>query len=133
MSVASYEKTMSPYPKILGHKEASTIVSTWTEYLRLCKMDEKKALLEVCQYEVLGELQPSEDGERFVIPEEIDPSEVVGTDDGIIVGGQLLCSDDGPFCFEQDKIQDAIDWLKVRQWDMSDQLVSELRAVFAST
>jgi hypothetical protein len=68
-------------------------------------MDEKTALLELCQYEVLGELQPSEDGERFVFPEEIDPSEVVGTEDGIIIGGQLLCSDDDSFCFEQDTIQ----------------------------
>jgi hypothetical protein len=32
------------YPKIFGPKEASTIMSTWTEYLRLSKMDEKKYL-----------------------------------------------------------------------------------------
>jgi hypothetical protein len=57
----------------------------------------------------------------------------VGTEDGIIIGGQLVCTDDDSFCFEQDTIQEAMDWLKVKQWDVSDHLVRELRAVFATS
>jgi hypothetical protein len=77
------------YPKVLGSREFSTMVSTWTEFLRLSKADADTALLEACQYEALGVLdEPKGDGEEPIVPEEIGGKKVIGVDDGyIIVGG----------------------------------------------
>ena len=35
------------YPKVLDSRKASTMMSTWTEYLRLRKEDEGTAVLEI--------------------------------------------------------------------------------------
>ena len=57
------------YPKILASQESSTMVSTWTEYLRLDKKDDNSAVLETCQYEVLGEVQSDEEGNQILPPD----------------------------------------------------------------
>jgi hypothetical protein len=36
------------YPKILASQESSSMVSTWTEYLRLDKKNHNSAVLEIC-------------------------------------------------------------------------------------
>ena len=69
------------YPKILASQESSTMVSTWTEYLRLDKKDDNSAVLETCQYEVLGEVQSDEEGNQ-ILPPDIDPEDVVRIEDG---------------------------------------------------
>ncbi|WP_426611833.1 hypothetical protein [Bradyrhizobium sp. McL0616] len=76
------------YPKILASQESSTMASTWTEYLRLDKEADNGAVLEICQYEVLGEMQSDEEGNQ-ILPPDIDPEDVVRIEDGYICGGAL--------------------------------------------
>jgi hypothetical protein len=59
------------YPKILDSREQSSMVSTWTEYLRLSKPSNETALLEICQYEALGEQTYNDEGEPEEPPYEM--------------------------------------------------------------
>ena len=121
------------YPKILASQESSTMVSTWTEYLRLNKKDDKSAVLEICQYEVLGEVQSDEEGNE-IVPPDIDPADVVQIEDGYICGGTLACGDDQSFQFTTETIPKAIEWLKDNGWKCNTELLAELaKAVGAST
>jgi hypothetical protein len=46
------------------------MASTWTEYLRLDKEDDNSAVLEICQYEVLGEARSDEEG-NWMLPRKL--------------------------------------------------------------
>ena len=108
------------------------MASTFTEYLRLSKTGEDSALLEICMYEALGELRWDEEGEPAEPPAEIDGKTVVGVDDGIIVGGDLTCSnDDDLFFFTKNSLPDAIGWLASKGWESGDGLVAELAKAVA--
>jgi hypothetical protein len=126
--------TSSPATKaLLASQESSTMVSTWNEYLRLDKKDHSSAVLEICQYEVLGEMQYDEEGNR-TLPPEIDPEDVVGLEDGFIVGGVLACGDDQSFLFTTETIPEAVEWLKENGWKCNTKLLAELaKAVRAPT
>ncbi len=121
------------YPKILASQESSTMASTWTEYLRLNKKDGYSAVLAICQYEVLGEMQYDEEGNE-ILPPEIDPEDVVRIEDGLICGGVLACGDDQSLLFTSETTPAAIDWLKDNGWKCNALLLTELaNAVGAST
>jgi hypothetical protein len=116
------------YPKILASREASSMVSTWTEYLRLSKPNKNNALLEICRYEGLGEQKWDEEGEPVEPPDEIDGKKVVGVEDGIIIGGELTCwHHDESFAFMPTTLAAAIEWLKSHGWKITDKLIGELR------
>jgi hypothetical protein len=100
--------------------------------LRLDKKDHSSAVLEICQYEVLGEMQYDEEG-NGTLPPEIDPVDVVGLEDGFIVGGVLACGDDQSFLFTTETIPEAVEWLKENGWKCNTKLLAELaKAVGAS-
>jgi hypothetical protein len=121
------------YPKILASQESSTMVSTWTEYLRLKKKDDCSAILEICQYEVLGEAEYDDEG-KCTLPPGIEPKDVVGIEDGLVVGGILGCGDDQSFQFTRETLPNAIDWLHENGWKPNTKLLAELaKAVGAST
>jgi len=93
------------------------MVSTWTEFLRLSKAGANTAVLEVCMYEGLGELdQPEDEGEEPIIPEEIDGKKVMGVDDGyIIFGGELLCFDEeNRLRYGKADFEGAVKWLEAQ-------------------
>jgi hypothetical protein len=114
------------YPKVLTWKEASSMASTWTEYLRLSKAGENTAVLEVCMYEGLGELVRNDD-EELILPEQIDGKKVLGVEDGIIFGGELMCwGDEKTFSFAQTTLKDAVAWLRAQHWNITAELVHEL-------
>jgi hypothetical protein len=115
------------HPKILGSREQSSKVSTWTEYLRLNKPGKNSALLEICMYEALGEQTRDEEGEPLEPPAEIGGKKVVGVDDGIIIGGDLTCwKHEYSFSFTRDTLPDAIGWLGAQGWKGSDKFLPEL-------
>ena len=121
------------YPKILASQESSTMASTWTEYLRLDKEADNGAVLEICQYEVLGEMQSDEEGNQ-ILPPDIDPEDVVRIEDGYICGGALACGDDQSFQFTTETVPEAIEWLKDNGWKCNTEVLEELaKAVGAST
>jgi hypothetical protein len=119
------------YPKILGSREQSTMVSNWTEYLRLSKPDHDSALLEICQYEALGEQTSNDEGEPEEPPDEIDGKKVVGIEDGIIIGGDLICYNEFIHFIEQ-TLPDAISWLG-DIWTTSNELLRELAIVVGAS
>jgi hypothetical protein len=109
------------YPKILDSRDQSTMASRWTEYLRLSKPSNDSALLEICQYESLAW-----DGVPEELPDEIDGKKVVGVEDGIIIGGDLVCRyDTDSFQFTKQTLPDAISWLG-DNWKSSDRLLRKL-------
>jgi hypothetical protein len=121
------------FPKILASRECSTMASTWTEYLRLNKGDDNSAVLEVCQYEVLGQMQGDEEGNP-ILPPEIDPKDVVRIEDGYICGGVLTSEYGESFQFTTETISEAIEWLKDNWGKCDTELLAELAsAVRAST
>jgi hypothetical protein len=121
------------YPRILASQESSTMANTWTEYLRLDKKNDNSAVLEICQYEVLGEVQSDEEGNQ-ILPPDIDPEDAVRIEDGYICGGALACGDDQSFQFTAERIPDAIKWLNDNGWKCNTELLAELaKAVGAST
>ena len=109
------------------------MVSTWTEYLRLSKSDKDSALLEICQYEALGQQTWDDEGVPEEAPDEIDGKKIVGVEDGIIIGGDLTCWNDS-VRFTKQTLPDAIEWLGDNGWNISNELADELaKAVGAST
>ena len=121
------------YPKILASQESSTMASTWTEYLRLDKKDDNSAVLETCQYEVLGEVQSDEEGNQ-ILPPDIDPENVVRIEDGLICGGVLTSEYGESFQFTTETISEAIEWLKENGWECNTKMLAELaQAVGASS
>jgi hypothetical protein len=113
------------YPKILSSQEGSSMVSTWNEYLRLNKNDDNSAVLEICQYEVLGEAGFDEEG-NMIVPPDIDPKDVVGIEDGCVVGGALTSEYGESFQFTAETISEAIEWLKKNRWECSADLLDDL-------
>lgn len=122
---------MAEYPRILGSREQSSMVSTWTEYLRLSKPDTDSALLEICQYEALGERTWDGEGEPVDAPDEIDGKNVVGVEDGMVIGGELQCGN-GSFHFTKQTLPDAIEWLG-DNWNISDDVCHELAEAVGAT
>jgi hypothetical protein len=120
---------MDDYPKIVGSRENSSMVSTWTEYLRLSVIGRATALLEVCRYEALAEAPDCGDGdEEPVLPEEIDGKKVAGIEDEWIIGGDLLCYDDKQrLFFDKNDIEAAVQWLTDNRWQVTSELAYELR------
>ena len=116
---------MSDYPKIISTHEVSTMVSTWNEYLRLNKNDDGTAKLEVCQYEALGQVECDEEGNDLPVPDQINGKEVIGVEDGYIIGGTLICHDDKSIIYGPGEIDDAVSWLKSEGFD--NDLIAELR------
>jgi hypothetical protein len=115
------------YPKVVASREGSSMVSTWTEYLRLSKVASGTALLEVCMYEPIAEAPVSEDDEDPPLPDEIGGKKVIGVDDEWIVGGDLVCVEDGAYEFDRIRIDQAVEWLKSRYWKVTTELQDELR------
>ena len=114
------------YPKVLDSRKASTMMSTWTEYLRLNIEHEGTAILEICKYEALAELEADDEG-KVVVPEEIYGVKVVGVEGGLIIGGELICdNDEKRFTFTQATLADAISWLEAERWKASEQMLEEL-------
>lgn len=103
---------MSDYPKILTVHEASSMISSWHEYLRLSKNVDGTAQLEICQYQVLGEVECDEDGNELPVPKEINGEEVIGVEDGYIIGAALACDGDKSIIYGVGEVDAAVEWLK---------------------
>ena len=109
--------------EILMSGEESSMVSTWTVYLCLEKLEGGAVQLSERQYEGLGMADEyaveTEDGDtEYELPDEIDGKTVVGIDDEVVVGGDLTLWDDsrsvrlGP-----GQLQEATAWVSEYGWD----------------
>jgi hypothetical protein len=103
------------------------MVSTWNEYLRLDKNNDGTARLEICQYEVLAEVEYDEDGNELPLPTQIDRKDIIGVEDGYVVGGSLSCRDDQFLVFGIGEIDVAITWLNNNGFKTDNEIIAELQ------
>ena len=98
---------------IISERESSTLASTWNEYLTIRKISPGKAMLEICQYEVLAEWSGYEDeaGNETPIPKTYNGKKVIGVEDGYLVGGNLSVSEGGEFEVSISTLKDAKSWI----------------------
>lgn len=113
---------------ILGKRERSSRVSTWTEYLTVKNCGPRRAILEICQYEALCEWENEDkEGNEIELPKMYEGIPVVGVDDGCLIGGELSPSDhDDQLEYSVSAIEDAIEWIKKRGFDVDANLRASL-------
>jgi len=105
--------------EILAFREASTMASSWTEYLCLKTTSTGTRVLEVCQYEPLAEYQGcDEDGNELPIPKMIGGKVVVGVEDGYLVGGNLSRSSDDMWVALEGQTPEDL-YAVVKEWGFS--------------
>ena len=84
-------------------------------------------MLEICQYEALAEAKYDDDGNELPLPAQIDGKEVIGVEDGYIIGGTLSCWDDRFLVFGIGQIDVAITWLKSNGFKPDNEIIAELQ------
>jgi hypothetical protein len=103
------------------------MASSSTEYLKLTKIGNREAKLEVCMYEALAPLPDVEGDGDPVLPDQIDGKCVVDIDDGWIIGGELSCYDDRYFSFGAKEVHKAVEWLVEDDWDLTNEIMTRVR------
>ncbi len=120
---------MFTYPKVVAERQSAGRIDAWTEYLRLSQCGVGKAMLDICQYEVLAEVDALDIAEtdcRFSLPERIDGKPVLGIEGDYVVGGDLHRSTDWELVFSASEIDKVIEFLRV-QFNLDEGAISELR------
>lgn len=116
-------------PVILQSREASSMVSTWTEYLCVTNVKPGKARLEVCMYEALAEFDSTDDdGNEIAVPETYDGKRVIGVDDGYLIGGELMALDDKTITYTRDDIEKVLAWVKKLRFEAGPKMKEALLA-----
>jgi hypothetical protein len=115
--------------KTLDYREGSSIASTWSEYLCIQRMSCRKYDVFVGGYEVIGEVSDfyDEEQDEEIIPDQIDGCDVVGVEDGYIVGGEIVRNEgEGQVTISKNPDQTFDVWLEELKWK-SDKVVPEIR------
>lgn len=104
---------------VFDTREQSTMASSWQEYLCVRWLGDLVEL-SVRMHEGFAnasDFPENEEGER-IIPLQIDGKEVLGVDDGVIIGGHLGYNDDEPEVFHLTDIAGVTEWLTSRHWKL---------------
>jgi hypothetical protein len=112
-------------PIVIAEREASSMASTWNEYLCLTKGESNTFKLYTAQYDFLAELYDFYDEElhEYVLPEQIDGQVVMGIEDDYVVGGDLVPQDESiPVEFASVFDSELRDWLTQTGWLKFDVL-----------
>lgn len=114
--------------EVLTYREASTMVSAWTEYLCLRMISSGRYVLEVCQYEPLAEYRGFDDnGKERQVPKMVNGKQVVGVEDGYLVGGELECSnDDMRVVLTDQRVEDVIELIEVWGFEVDRDVVTRI-------
>ena len=114
---------------IICARERASMASTWNEYLCVANIARGVGRIDVCQFEPLGEYEKEdEDGNERPIPQVVGGKTVVGIEDGYLVGGELNCCDDRQKIYTADEVDGVIDGLRELSFDVSEEMISEIRA-----
>jgi hypothetical protein len=112
-------KTEQKSIEIIDSREDGSMVSSWNEYLCLCKGDTKRYRLFVGRYEPLVEASEffNEETEDYDLPTHIDGVVVVGIEDDYVVGGELQWfSDEHTIQFDKPSESAVRAWLNRHEW-----------------
>ena len=113
---------MSSDRRILDSRLYGTLVSHWTQYLCIRHVRPGLAVVEICKYEVLCEFDPYDEGDNPVeIPTQIDGKKVIGYEDDLLVGGELvLKDDDSTYEYTPADLNGAIAWIATTRFRLND-------------
>jgi hypothetical protein len=114
---------------VIASREASSIASSWTEYLCLARGDTKRFKLFTGRYEWIDEANKyyDEDTGDYVLPQTIAGKDVIGVEEDGVIGGELTYheSDDN---IEFYKLADAglTSWLADQRWSQYKNDIASL-------
>lgn len=112
-------------PIVIAQREASSMASTWNEYLCLTKGEFNTYKLYIAQYDFLAELNDFYDEELddYLLPEQIEGQVVMGIEDDYVVGGELVAQEESiPVEFSSVFNAELREWLKDTGWSKLDVL-----------
>jgi hypothetical protein len=104
----------------LGKRKQSSMTGTWTEYLVLCPGQNKKYLIAPAWHDALAEADEyfNEDRDEYEIPLHINGQEVMGMENGYIIGGPLMINMDSlGLEFDDPDEPELATWLSDSGWD----------------
>lgn len=105
--------------KVLARRECATLGSTWNEYLCIHEVSTNRYQLDVRKYEDLSEAWKYYDESigDYSLPQTIHGKRVVGQEDGQIVGGELIDTEEYGFvCFSDPTDSELAEWLESLEW-----------------
>jgi hypothetical protein len=108
---------------IVASREQSTMVSLWTEFLCLERMNDDRVVLAVKQHSILGQCSDFEDEETgdINLPDTIDGHMVIGCEDDFVIGEPLvICSQAQAFDATNASCHQIQLWL-ASVWDGEDE------------
>lgn len=98
---------------ILSSRASASLVSAWTEYLTVRTLQHGRAILEICQNEVICEWHNTDDeGDEREVPDMWNGQRVVGYEDGFLLSETLRASDEHWLEYTAGDITDAVSWIK---------------------
>lgn len=103
----------------LARRQNSSMASTWTEYLVLTKGQSKKYLLAPAGYDALAEATDyfDEEADDYKLPNEIKGQQVIGIEDGWVIGGELgINMDWSGLEFDSPDEPEVATWLEDFEW-----------------
>lgn len=106
-------------PKVIASREASSMASTWTEYLCLTRSDTKRFKLFTGGYQSIDEAGKyyNEKTGRYVLPKTIDGQLVIGVEEDAVLGGELTYYEDDHYVeFNRLDDPDLVSWLAEQRW-----------------
>ncbi len=121
---------MSSERVVLGSRDASTMVSSWTEYLCVRTLGPGRAILEVCMYEAFAQFEGcDDDGNELDVPETYEGKQVVGIEDGYLVGGELMLIEDmETLTFSRDDFDQASRWVAAQNFEVSAAVLAGMQS-----
>ena len=111
--------------KILAKRECATLVSIWNEYLCIEQITNNRYQLDIRKYEELAEAWKYYDegiGD-YSLPQIINGKRVAGREDGQIVGGELVDTEEHGFVrFSDPTDSELAEWLESVDWESVEVL-----------
>lgn len=117
---------------VIAEREGTSMASMWNEYLCLVPGEDEPYRLFTGKYEALAECDDFYDEglDDYVLPDTIDGKAVVGIEDDLVVGGDLVW-EDGSDIIEFSNVFDPIlkSWLDETRWTKLGVLASIEKAI----
>lgn len=116
----------------LAEREQSSMSSTWTEYLTISRGQARKHLIAPAWHDALAEADEyyNEDKDEYEIPTHINGHEVIGVEDGYVIGGALgINTDWSGLEFDDPDEPELAQWLIDSGWGSQVRITDIKRAL----
>ncbi|MCP4124979.1 MAG: hypothetical protein GY751_24825 [Bacteroidetes bacterium] len=110
--------------EILEFDERSSMASSWTEFVCIERITADEFELSIRGYQAIGEISDywDEEAGEYLLPDKIDGLKVHGTEDEVVVGGNLVLQsdDEGILIFTDPNSGSVTEWLRSVGWESSE-------------